>query len=138
MQNLVDFVSPAASAFDEKDVVEEAVKCLDQFTDAFNARDVAGMDAQLGFPHWMLSGADRIEMSGPGQHPPGFFVELIAKGWNSTEYLDRIPLLASATKVHFSVRYARLDANGDVLSIHENLWIVILEKGRWKICLRSY
>lgn len=138
MSNFVNFVSASADSSDKEAAIEQASRCLDQFTDAFNACDTQAMDLQLAFPHLMLSGANRIQWDQAGQHPQGFFDMLKAQGWRKTEYVSKTPVLASDHKVHFVVRYTRQDASGQVLSLHENLWIVVLDAGQWKIALRSY
>ncbi|REN14638.1 hypothetical protein DSI41_16625, partial [Mycobacterium tuberculosis] len=67
------FVAPPPSGEPHAAAIEAASACLDRFTAAFNAADTHGMDAELHFPHVMLSGAQRLDWVGPGQHPPGFF-----------------------------------------------------------------
>lgn len=118
--------------------MEEASACLDRFTQAFNACNTAGMDAQLAFPHSMLSGADRLEWAAPGQHPADFFDRLKAAGWAKTEYVSKEVVLATGNKVHFVVTYTRQNGAGEVLSVHVNLWIAIRTASGWGIALRSY
>lgn len=96
------------------------------------------MDDQLAFPHIMLSGADRLTWDAPGRHPVDFFQNLKASGWAKTEYVRKEAVLASANKVHFVVTYTRNNALGDVLSTHENLWVVVRTEDGWRIALRSY
>lgn len=137
MNDFAKFVAPSTGYVGEPSA-SEASDCLDRFTHAFNACDLGGMDAQLMFPHIMLSGAERLEWTDPGQHPADFFDRLKASGWVETEYLRKEVVLASADKVHFVVAYTRKNAAGEVLSTHENLWIVVRASGSWKISLRSY
>lgn len=136
MTDFARFVAPVATP--EKGAIEEASACLDRFTLAFNACDTTGMDAQLAFPHSMLSGADRLEWAGPGQHPTDFFDRLKASGWARTEYESKQAVLATGDKVHFVVTYTRQNAAGEILSIHENLWIALRTGTTWGIALRSY
>jgi hypothetical protein len=96
------------------------------------------MDAELHFPHTLLSGAQRLVWDSPGQHPPDFFEQLRATGWASTRYESKEAVLASADKVHFVLTYTRRNASDEVLSTHHNLWIVTRLDGRWGIALRSY
>ncbi|KLN54188.1 hypothetical protein [Variovorax paradoxus] len=139
MTDFANFVAPAASgSAAEADAIHEASACLDRFTERFNARDTAGMDGELHFPHVMLSGADRLEWRAPGNHPADFFGKLEASGWRRTRYQSKEAVLASADKVHFVVTYTREDAAGTVLSTHRNLWIATRVDGRWGISLRSY
>lgn len=132
------FVSPPPSAEPHADARDAASACLDRFTAAFNASDLQGMDAELHFPHLMLSGAQRLDWPAPGQHPPDFFEKLKAAGWARTQYEKKEAVLVGNDKVHFVVTYTRRDAAGAVLSTHVNLWIVVRTEGRWRIALRSY
>mgnify|MGYP003576556448 CR=1 FL=1 len=139
MTDFASFVAPAASgSAAETDAISEASACLDRFTEHFNARDTAGMDGELHFPHVMLSGADRLEWQAPGNHPADFFEKLMASGWRRTRYRSKEAVLANADKVHFVLTYTREDAAGTVLSTHRNLWIAARVDGRWGISLRSY
>jgi len=130
------FVAPTAAPLNG--AVEEASLCLDRFTQAFNACDTAAMDAQLSFPHSMLSGADRLEWPKPGQHPSDLFDRLKASGWAKTAYVSKEIVLATGDKVHFVVTYTRQNGAGEILSIHKNLWIAIRTESGWGIALRSY
>ena len=138
MPDLHRFVTPAPSREPVGVLVAQASECLDRFTAAFNACDLAGMDAQLHFPHVMLSGAEPLIWPGPGQHPADFFERLQATGWAFTQYEQRDVVLVNADKVHFTVHYTRRSATGEVLSRHQNLWIVTRIDGHWGIALRSY
>lgn len=120
-------------------MVAAALRCTDAFTERFNARDLAGMDAELHFPHVILSGERLVIWEAPGQLPPSFFDDLAAAtGWHHSTYLDRRAVLVSPRKVHLRVDYARSRADGSAASLHGNLWIVTFEDGRWGIKLRSY
>lgn len=116
----------------------EAQACIQRFSDAFNAGDLAGMDAELNFPHTILSGAHRLEWAAPGQLPADFFRSLRATGWARSHTESITPVLASADKVHFLMDYTRRNAEGAVLNRYKNIWIVTRLAGRWGISLRSY
>lgn len=116
----------------------EARACIDRFGAAFNAEDLAAMDAELNFPHTLLSGAHRLEWAAPGQLPRDFFASLRATGWARTLTESITPVLAGTDKVHFLVDYTRRTAAGEVLNRYHNLWIVTRSAGHWGIALRSY
>lgn len=135
MNDFEAFISPHSHG---KIDTAAAEACLDRFSAAFNASDLAGIDAELHFPHTLLSGEHRLEWNSPGQHPVDLFDSLRATGWARTRYEKKTPVLASPEKVHFVVVYTRRDAADEVLSTYYNLWIVIKKHGRWGISLRSY
>ncbi len=138
MSSFLSFVSQTSDNAMESDVVEEASRCLDQFTQAFNSLDLAGMDAQLHFPHVMISGAQTLLWHAPDQHPADFFQLLQSTSWASTRYESKVPVLTSQDKVHFLVTYTRRSDTDVELSCHANLWIVVKKNDVWGISLRSY
>lgn len=138
MRSFLSFVSKTDDISIDPEALEEASHCLDQFTAAFNALDLAGMDAQLHFPHVMISGADTLIWTAPNQHPSDFFQRLKSTGWSSTRYESKVPVLSSQNKVHFLVTYTRRSDTDEELSRHTNLWIVVKQNDAWGISLRSY
>lgn len=96
------------------------------------------MDAQLHFPHVMISQTETLIWDAPNQHPFDFFTQLQSAGWASTRYESKVPVLSSKNKVHFLVTYTRRSPYGEELSRHTNLWIVLRKNDRWGIALRSY
>lgn len=138
MNSLLSFVSETSDSSIDQDIAEEASHCLDRFTEAFNLRDVAGMDAQLHFPHVMISESNTLLWDTPDQHPSDFFHRLISTGWASTRYESKVPVLTSKNKVHFLVTYTRRSGTDVELSRHTNLWIVVKQNDVWSISLRSY
>lgn len=138
MSSFLSFVSQTSGTAIDQDAVEDASGCLDRFTEAFNALDLAGMDAQLHFPHVMISESETLLWDAPNQHPSDFFQRLQSTGWASTRYESKVPVLTSKNKVHFLVTYTRRSNTGEELSRHTNLWIVLKKNDAWGISLRSY
>ena len=132
------FVAPPDQVGSDDQTVQQASACPDRFTASFNACDVVGMDSVLHFPYVMLSGAQQLVWTTAGQHPADFFDKLKANGWHCTRYESKEPALVSGDKVHFMVTYTRRAADGSVLSLHKNLWILTRVAGQWGIALRSY
>lgn len=118
--------------------IAAAVACVEAFTERFNARDPAGMDGLLHFPHVILDGERLVVWKTPGQLPADFFEGVAARGWRRSTYQDKRAVLSSPTKVHLLIEYSRDGEGGAVLSRHANLWIVTFENGRWGIRQRSY
>ena len=120
-------------------MIAAAVQCVEAFTERFNARDLAGMDAHLHFPHVILSGEHLAIWQEPGQLPPSFFDDLAAStGWSRTSYQARHAVLVSPRKVHLLLEYSRDRQDGTIAGHHRNLWIVTFDDGRWGIKQRSY
>ena len=138
MSDYATFFKPTPRDESRAELIAAAEACLDGFTACFNARDTAGMDAHLHFPHVMFSGAEQLVWEQPGQLPATFFDELRETGWARTVYEEKQPILVSPDKVHFRVRYTRRALDGRALTEHENIWFVTRIAGRWGIALRSY
>lgn len=123
----------------ESAMASQAIACIDSFTDAFNARDLAGMDACLHFPHIILSDERLVIWEDRGQLPASFFDDLARDtGWDRTVYLDKRAVLVSPRKVHLLVEYTRNRSDGSVITLHRNLWVVTYDADRWGIKQRSY
>ncbi len=139
MANADALFQPAPDANDEAAMIAAAIRCVEAFTERFNARDLSGMDAQLHFPHLILSGEQLVVWNEPGKLPASFFDALHRDtGWTSSSYQRKDAVLVSPRKVHLVVEYTRNRADGSVASSHRNLWIVTFEHGRWGIKQRSY
>ncbi|WGR94382.1 hypothetical protein MTX26_33795 [Bradyrhizobium sp. ISRA443] len=139
MSNAYSLFQPRSDAADDATVIAEAIRCIDDFTDRFNARDLAGLDALLHFPHIILSGERVVIWEQAGQLPASFFDDLArTTGWAKSTYQRKDPVLVSSRKVHLLVEYTRDRADGSIASHHRNLWIVTSEGGRWGIKQRSY
>ncbi|HTS53525.1 MAG TPA: hypothetical protein VMH26_09660 [Burkholderiales bacterium] len=138
MSDYSTFFRPASRPESAEELVAGATGCIDAFTERFNDRDLAGMDALLHFPHVMYSAEELLVWERPGQLPSDFFDKLASTGWAKSVYESRTPVLVSPNKAHFLVHYTRRRADESVISRHENLWIVIKARGTWRIALRSY
>lgn len=139
MTNADALFQPARRADNDAVMVEEAIRCVEAFTSRFNARDLAGMDALLHFPHIILSGERLLVWNEAGNLPASFFEDLHRDtGWVETRYQRKDAVLVSPRKVHLLVEYTRNNADGSTVSTHSNLWIVTFDGGRWGIKQRSY
>lgn len=122
----------------EIECIEGALECLDRFGSAFEREDIVGMDSCCHFPHYLVSGNEMICWENKGQLTEAFFDDLKEKGFKRTVVTKREPVLVCENKVHFYYCYYREDVCGNVMSRHENLWIVTYKDGKWGIQLRSY
>jgi hypothetical protein len=130
---------PLGDGSDENAMIAAAYRCVETFTDHFNAQDLAGMDAMLHFPHIILSAEQLVVWQAPGQLPASFFQDLIqSTGWHHSTYQNKRAVLVSTRKVHLVVEYSRDSSDGTTVSFHQNLWIVTYENDRWGIKQRSY
>ncbi len=122
----------------QKTLVKGALECLNKFSICFENEDLVGMDSCFHFPHYIISGSEVVCWQEAGQLPSAFFEDLKKQGFKRTVVTRREPILVSENKVHFLYSYYREDVNGNVMSEHDNVWIVTLKDGKWGIQVRSY
>jgi hypothetical protein len=116
----------------------EALKAINAYMDAFNARDVAGLDRAMNFPHVRhASGKVRV-MEEPGSHPDRMF-ELFAEahGWDHSEWDYRRVVQSTDDKVHFVVQFTRYRKDGSKIGVFPSVWVVTRQEGHWGIQMRS-
>lgn len=123
---------------DEAKYIKEALACLDKFGAAFEKEDIEEMDNCCHFPHYLLSGSEVICWQEKGQITKAFFEDLKQKGFKRTVVTKREPILICENKVHFLYSYYREDQSGNIMSQHDNLWILTFKDGKWGIQMRSY
>ena len=134
----IDVFKQASEESVDCEIVLKAMECMKKFASAFEAEDIAAMDDCLRFPHYLLSGNSVICWEKPGQLTKSFFDDLKDMGFQKTviDYISVI--LATKDKVHLKYGYSRLAKSGQVMSKHDNVWVLTENKGVWKILLRSY
>ena len=124
--------------YNDEYIITEALKCLDDFSRAFESEDLDAMDDCCHFPHYIISGNEVTVWNSRGQINHDFFEKLKEAGFKKTIITNRKPVLVSQNKVHFLYSYERVDINDKIMSRHDNLWILTKIDGRWGIQVRSY
>jgi hypothetical protein len=115
-----------------------ALEAVDAYMRAFNARDVAGTDAALHFPHVRLASGKMRMMQAPGSMPEDFFERFSEEtGWACSRWDYRRAVQSGSNKVHFAVQFTRYRFDGSVIGRYPSLWIVTQRDGRWGIEARS-
>lgn len=115
-----------------------ALEVVSAYMEAFNARDLAGTDAALHFPHVRLASGEVRVMERAGTLPPDFFERFAARsGWHHSQWDYRRVIQSSDDKVHVAVCFTRHRADGSVIGRYESIWIVTKKDGRWGIQARS-
>jgi hypothetical protein len=117
--------------------VAAAMKCLDDFMDAFNARDLKAWEATFNFPSVRLASSKLVIIDRPGWHPSDTFTRGALKEWHHSAWERRAVIHASADKVHFDTRFARFRADGSVIAHFDSIYIMTCEDGHWGVKARS-
>jgi hypothetical protein len=118
---------------------QAAMRVLDEFMLAFNARDETAWMATLHFPHVRVaSGETRLDAT-PEAMMSSFDFEQFAKhfNWHHSAWLSREVVQSGPDKVHVVVRFARYDEEGATTAEFDSLYIVARREGRWGVVGRS-
>src|SRR5436309_698777 len=85
--------------------IDAAMRCLDDFMAAFNARDLAAWEATFNFPSVRLASGQLVIIDKPGWHPPDTFTRGALKEWHHSAWEQREIIHAGPDKVHFDTRF---------------------------------
>jgi hypothetical protein len=114
-----------------------AMKLLDDFLAAFNARDVDAFAATFNYPSVRIaSGRVRI-IDGPASHRRDMFEQLAKIGWHHSAWERRDVIHSGDDKVHFDTRFVRYREDGSVLGAYDSVYVVNKQDGHWGVQGRS-
>jgi len=116
--------------------IAAAMKCLDDFMAAFNARDIAAWEKTFNFPSVRLA-SNTLVIIEPGYHKPETFVRGALKDWHHSAWERREVIHAGPDKVHFDTRFTRYRADGSVIGGFDSIYVVTNENGHWGVKARS-
>ena len=115
-----------------------AMRVLDAFMSAFNAREVDAFEATLNFPHYRIAGGQVSSIEKAGTRPDMFKRFISATpGWDHSAWARRNVVHSGPSKVHIDTRFIRYRADGSILSEFDSLYIVTLQDGEWGNKARS-
>jgi len=118
------------------DAVAAAIKVLDDFMAAFNARDLAAWERTFNFPSVRLA-SDALVIIEPGYHKADMFVRGALKDWHHSAWERRNVIHAGPDKVHFDTRFTRYRADGSIIGGFDSIYVVTRENGHWGVKARS-
>lgn len=117
--------------------IEAAMKCLDDFMAAFNARDLSAWEKTFNFPSLRLASNQMVIIDKPGWHKPTMFTASLGDGWHHSGWDRRDVIHAGVDKVHFDTCFTRYRADGSVIGRYDSIYVVTNENGHWGVKLRS-
>ena len=121
---------------DHAEAIAAAVKVLDDFMAAFNARDLAAWDRTFNFPSVRLA-SNRLVILQAGDHKPEMFSQGALADWHHSAWERRDIIHAGPDKVHFDTRFSRFRADGSVIGGFDTIYVVTCEAGHWGVKARS-
>jgi hypothetical protein len=116
--------------------IAAAMRCLDDFMAAFNARDLEAFEATFNFPSVRLA-SNTLTLIERGHHKPAMFETGALAEWDRSAWERREVIHSGADKVHFDTRFTRYRADGSVIGGFDSIYVVTREDGRWGIKARS-
>jgi hypothetical protein len=127
----------AARADDAAD--SSAIKVMDAFMAAFNARDTNAWADTLLYPHVRFAGGAVTTFSDRDAFIAANHIDkLIAgEGWDHSKWDSLQIVQSSPKKVHIAVEFSRYHADGTKYASYPSMYIVELADGRWGIRARS-
>lgn len=135
----LSLTAASSPALAEEAPEHAALRVLDEFMAAFNARDVEAWIATLQFPHVRIASGTVAVFPDAAAFRNNFEFARFAEqtGWSRSEWSERRVVQAGADKVHLAVRFTRFRAGGSVLAAYDSLYVVTRVAGRWGVQARS-
>ena len=116
-----------------------ALRAVDVYIDAFNARDARAFVDALHYPHMRVDGLGK---PGYWAHADDYLKEVEfdavrATGWSHSRYDYKKVVQSGRHKVHVLVSFTRYDHADKPMHTQESLYVVTEHGGRWAIQVRS-
>lgn len=116
--------------------IAAAMKVLDDFMIAFNARDVEAFEATFNFPSVRLA-SNALRIIEQGDHKPGMFETGALAEWDHSAWERRDVIHSGPDKVHVDTRFTRYRADGSVIGGFDSVYVVTCQDGHWGVKIRS-
>jgi len=116
-----------------------ALKVMDAFMAAFNARDTQAWADTLLYPHVRFAGGTVTTFADRDAFIAANHIDkLIAgEGWDHSKWDSLQIVQSSPKKVHIAVEFSRYHADGTKYASYPSMYIVEQVDGRWGIRARS-
>jgi hypothetical protein len=124
------------------EAIAAAMKCLDDFMNAWNAHDLKALQDAMNFPHVRLNSGNSLSVRSRSDMTQEGFERMqktapALQGWDHSAWAKREVVSTSPNKVHVQTRFVRYRADNSVLSSFDSLYVVTKENGHWGVRMRS-
>ncbi|MCZ6640014.1 MAG: hypothetical protein O7F71_00435 [Gammaproteobacteria bacterium] len=118
---------------------EAALKVMEDFLTAFNARDEQAWANTLHFPHVRLASGRVKVFANAAEFVAATDLDAFAtsSGWDHSEWDTLEVIQVSSHKVHLAVAFSRYTATGEKLASYPSFYVVEKLDGRWGVRARS-
>ncbi len=128
--------APKADDFASCPASTPANEVMDKFMAAFNAKDMAALEATFHYPHIRISMYPLHVLTGPGQQEDIFGI-LAEENWARSGWTSRKIIQCDPSKAHMLASFARYHPDGSEYARYDGLYIIELRDGFWGITARS-
>lgn len=115
---------------------DAAIKLLDSFMAAFNARDVEAFEKTFNFPSIRLASGKLVTLNKGDMTPERFTTGALAE-WDHSAWERRKVIHAGEDKVHVDTRFTRYRKDGSVIGGFDSIYVITKENGHWGVKIRS-
>ncbi|MEJ0064330.1 MAG: hypothetical protein WDM85_02065 [Caulobacteraceae bacterium] len=116
--------------------IDAAMKVLDDFMTAFNARDIAAWQKTFNFPSVRLA-SNTLVIIDRDYHQPDMFGRGALAEWDHSAWDRRAVIHAGDDKVHIDTRFVRYRKDDSVIGGFDSIYVVTCEDGHWGVKARS-
>ena len=116
--------------------IAAALKLLDEFMTAFNARNVEAFEATFNFPSIRLASGKLVTLNKGDMTADRFTTGALAE-WDHSAWERRAVIHAGADKVHIDTRFTRYRKDGSVIGGFDSVYVITKENGHWGVKIRS-
>jgi len=116
--------------------IDAALKLLDEFMTAFNARDVEAFEKTFNFPSIRLASGKLVTLNKGDMTKDRFSQGALAE-WDHSAWERREIVHAGADKVHVDTRFTRYRKDGSIIGGFDSIYVITKEDGHWGVKIRS-
>lgn len=118
---------------------DAAMRVLDAFMEAFNARDKAALAETMHFPHVRIASGGVKVWETAEERMAEFDFDAFAErfGWDHSAWASREVVQSGENKVHIATTFVRYDADDREIARFDSMYVVSKIDGKWAIRARS-
>jgi hypothetical protein len=115
-----------------------AIRVLDEWMAAWNARDQQRLATTCNFPHVRIAAGKVTVWQTPSEFEKGHLNSVpLEPNWDHSGWGRRKVIQSSDDKVHVALSFTRYDVKGNKIATYEALYIVTNQNGHWGVQARS-
>ena len=123
----------------EQPIADVAVAKVEEYMNAFNARDPVAWAATLNYPHLRIASSELAVSASEEEFASQMDFDAFADrfGWDHSEWDEIEAVQVAENGVNVALTFSRCNADGEVGSTFNTLYLVTNDNGRWGVLARS-